>query len=62
LMTLNGRLNGKTGFRAKAGHSVHDMLIAAGLPCACKECSLPRIKRGMNTEPEPKPEMAECPY
>lgn len=38
LMTLSGRLNGKDGFRKQAGHTVHDMLIRAGLPCDCKAC------------------------
>lgn len=38
LYTLNARLNGKTGFRHKAGHSMHDMYKAAGLPCNCRTC------------------------
>ena len=38
LWTVNARLNGKNGYRAKAGHSMHDMYISAGLPCACKAC------------------------
>lgn len=38
VMTLSRELNGKRGWRAKAGDSIHEMLTAAGLPCACKEC------------------------
>ncbi len=38
LWTVNQRLNGKTGYRASAGHSMHDMYMAAGLPCWCKRC------------------------
>lgn len=38
LMTISARLNGKDGFRAKAGHSVHDMLKGVGLPCNCAKC------------------------
>ena len=38
LWTVNARLNGKTGFRAKAGHSMHDMYVGVGLPCFCKRC------------------------
>ena len=38
LWTVNARLNGKNGYRAKAGHSMHDMYTAAGLPCACRAC------------------------
>lgn len=40
LWTVNARLNGKTGFRAKAGFSMHDMYLSAGLPCSCKLCFL----------------------
>ena len=40
LWTVNARLNGKTGYRAKAGHGMHDMYMAAGLPCWCKACTL----------------------
>ncbi len=39
-MTLAGRIGGKDGFRAKAGHSVHDMRTKAGLKCRCKACSI----------------------
>jgi hypothetical protein len=39
LWTINGRLNGKRGFRARAGDSVHDMRTKAGLECGCSECA-----------------------
>jgi hypothetical protein len=39
IMTLSARLNGATGLRAKAGHTVHDMRILAGLPCKCSRCT-----------------------
>lgn len=43
VMTLNNRLHNKrSGFRVKAGHSLHDMLTGAGLRCACKQCCLRR--------------------
>ena len=42
LMTLSARLNGKTGLRNKAGDSLHDMRIKAGLECACRLCR-PRV-------------------
>lgn len=38
IMTLSARLNGATGLRNQAGHSLHDMRLAAGLPCRCKRC------------------------
>jgi len=38
MMTVNARLNGKHGFRARASHSMHDMLTGVGLPCACRAC------------------------
>lgn len=38
LMTLSGRVNGKSGFRHLAGHSMHDMRTRAGLPCNCLQC------------------------
>jgi len=41
--TLSGRLNGKDGFRAKAGHSVHDMRTLADLPCRCARCRKPAV-------------------
>jgi len=64
LMTLNGRLNGATGFRAKARDSLHDMLKKAGLPCACKQCSgrdaLPRVHA--QDAQERVPTLVEVPF
>lgn len=45
LMTINARLNGKDGYRAKAGHSVHDMLVNVGLPCTCSRCTRAALAR-----------------
>lgn len=46
VMTLDERLHAKgkedgqgAGFRVRAGHTMHDMLTAAGLQCPCKDCS-----------------------
>lgn len=36
LMTLNARLHAK---RRAAGHSIHDMKLAAGVKCHCAKCS-----------------------
>lgn len=44
VMTVAQRLNGKNGFRATAGHSMHEMLASAGLPCACKACCIARAR------------------
>lgn len=38
VMRLSALLNGKNGYRKAAGHSLHDMLLAAGLPCHCSGC------------------------
>lgn len=38
LQTLNARLNGAHGLRARALQSVHDMRLAAGLRCDCRKC------------------------
>lgn len=35
MMTLNARIHTK---RKAAGHTIHDMLTRAGLPCACTQC------------------------
>lgn len=37
--TLNARINGKTGLRNQAGHSLHDMRLKAGLVCGCSICA-----------------------
>ena len=38
IMTLERGLNGRNGFRARAGDSGHAMLTKAGLKCGCAEC------------------------
>jgi bacterioferritin-associated ferredoxin len=43
LMTVNQRINGKTGLRNKAGHTIHEMRTAAGLQCSCRDC-VPRAR------------------
>lgn len=35
LLNTNNKKTGKQGYRAAAGHSLHDMKTAAGLPCDC---------------------------
>ena len=58
IITISGRLNGRNGFRAKAEHSVHDMLTAAKLPCECAHCARGgRATRvpAMPGKPTPKP-------
>lgn len=43
LMTLERALNGKHGFRARAGDSLHDMKLKAGVKCYCASiCCPPR--------------------
>lgn len=37
-ITLTARLNGRTGLRAQAGDTVHDMCTKAGVLCACEPC------------------------
>jgi hypothetical protein len=37
--TLDNRLhNKKTGLRQRAGHTLHQMNLAAGIPCPCRQC------------------------
>jgi hypothetical protein len=62
VMTLSRALNGKNGFRAKAGHSIHEMLIRAGLECACRECCLTRFQPPMDGEEQGCEELAEVPF
>ena len=40
LEKLSDLLNGKSGLRAAAGHTIHDMRTLAGLACDCKECQM----------------------
>ncbi len=52
IMDLSRALNGKRGFRATAGDSLHDMNLKAGLQCGCSACAFAR-RRG-----RPAPVMA----
>lgn len=38
LMTITRAVNGKSGFRNQAKHSLHDMYMLADLPCGCRIC------------------------
>jgi len=38
IWTLEARINGKKGFRATAGHSLHEMRMLAGVACNCSAC------------------------
>lgn len=58
-MTLAARLNGKGGFRSKAGHSVHDMRTKAGLPCSCAAC---RTAHPPQRQLSPGYDPANCPF
>lgn len=69
IMTLSRALNGNTGFRNQAGHTLHDMLNAAGLRCACKRCCTLRGTVLIPTRrpapapapaPEPEPELVSA--
>jgi hypothetical protein len=42
LLHTNKKPNGPQGYRVKAGHSLHDMRLAAGLRCDCRYCCLAR--------------------
>ena len=69
LWTVNARLNGKNGYRAKAKYSMHDMYLAAGLPCACKQCLAGKISASpsepivpaLNCDPELETALAADP-
>lgn len=39
VMTLSRVLNGKTGLRNKAGHSLHEMRVLAQVGCGCRVCA-----------------------
>ena len=45
VMRLAALLNGKQGYRNEAGHSLHDMRLAAGLECGCAACCRQRRTR-----------------
>lgn len=44
-MTIWARINGATGMRSQAGHSLHDMRVLAGVPCHCRACARPIARR-----------------
>lgn len=50
IMTLGRAVNGKNGYRARAGDSVHDMLLKAGLKCGCKQCFTAAALAGVRLE------------
>jgi hypothetical protein len=51
LLNTNKKPNGPQGYRVKAGHSLHDMKIAAGVRCDCSPCC--KKRRGALTSPIP---------
>lgn len=61
LSTLNERLHAKggkarqPGYRGQAGHTLHEMRVLAGVQCDCSDCSGPRLRVVIPTEPEPEP-------
>lgn len=62
VMTLDERLhNAATGLRVKAGHTLHDMLTAAGLQCPCKDCARRFVKLPATASaPEPEGELVHA--
>ena len=59
LMTLSQRLNGRGGFRSRAGHTLHEMRLAAGVPCDCASIC---AKRGLQFAPADPVCAPECPF
>ena len=47
LLHQNKKPNGPQGYRVKAGHSLHDMRLAAGLECSCARCCRRRARAGL---------------
>lgn len=45
IMDLSRAVNGRHGFRARAGESLHEMRTRAGLECGCKRCATLRRTR-----------------
>lgn len=68
VMSVARVLNGKTGFRSRAGHSMHDMLTSAGLPCGCRKCVgsgrvfLAPAVAEIDPQPEEVSAEADCPF
>ena len=59
IRTLSRELNGRRGWRNRAGDSLHDMYLKAGLECPCRECSMWKVEVRTQAEevPELDPEM-----
>lgn len=54
MMTLNARIHAK---RKAAGHTIHDMLTRAGLPCTCSQCDRSSTRKpapAIASEPAPR--------
>lgn len=47
------------GYRRKAGHSIHEMCLEAGVSCDCKECATPRAHA---RKPQPKTVPSSTPF
>lgn len=65
LYTISARLNGKTGYRNAAGHTLHQMKKAAGVPCHCAAICNPKRRLAIApmpaTEPEPEERFDDLP-
>jgi hypothetical protein len=48
LLHTNNKKTGVQGYRVKAGHTLHDMRIAAGLECSCSACCKARMWAGLS--------------
>ncbi len=56
MMTLTRVLH---GYRRKAGHSIHEMCLEAGVSCDCKECATPRAP---SRQSQPKTVPSSTPF
>jgi hypothetical protein len=54
LLNTNEKATGKQGYRSKAGHSLHDMKIAAGVRCDCAKCKRARAVKETMAEAVPQ--------
>ena len=59
LMTINARLHAK---RKAAGHTIHDMKVAAKVPCTCTRCARAAAASPVPAAAEPPPVEIECPF
>jgi hypothetical protein len=55
LLHTNKKPNGPQGYRVKAGHSLHDMKKAAGLPCDCATICRPTLRQRIAATKPPIP-------